>query len=382
MNEENGKRMARQIPLRALLPLAAVIPLFLAFAPFPATAQQKAIEVIAAPVKNQEFSDGVEALGTTKANESVVITAETAGKITAIHFQDGQEVKKGDLLLTLEQSEEQAELRSAEAALAEAKSSYDRANDLQTNSALSKGTLQERLMDLRQSEAAIEEIKARIEKRNIVAPFDGVLGLREVSVGSLIQPGDTITTIDDLSQVKIDFDVPSVFLGSLQPGMPITGKIEAFGDHVFTGEVRTVNTQVDPVTRTVRVRAVIPNTDGMLKPGLLMAITLMKNQRQALVVPEESLIKRGEDNFVYIIVQQGGQTSVHEQKVKIGGRQPGIIEILSGLRAGDMLVVHGTVKMRDGMAVSVRAVEQNDAPLEELLTQNPAAGQIPATKEE
>src|SRR5690606_8788421 len=126
-------------------------------------------------------------------------------------------------------------------------------------------------------------IKARLDKLIIAAPFDGILGLREVSIGALVQPGDQITTIDDLSQIKVDFEVPAVFLSALQPGLPIAGKVSAFQSREFTGEVRTVNTQVDPVTRTVRVRAVLPNPDLILKPGLLMTITLYKDQRQALL---------------------------------------------------------------------------------------------------
>ncbi len=330
--------------------------------------------VIAAPVKLQDFSDTVEALGTAKANETVVITADTAEKVTAIHFEDGQYVNKGDILITLDKSEEEAELRSAEASLAEAQSAYDRAKGLQDTSALSKGTLQERLAALQKSQAAIEEIKARIEKRDIAAPFDGALGLREVSVGALVQPGDQITTIDDISQIKVDFDVPSVYLSALRPGMKVIGHVEAFKDRAFEGEVTTINTQVDPVTRSVKVRAVIPNPDSLLKPGLLMSIDLSKDQRRALVIPEEALIKRGPNNFVYLIEENDGQTVARQQKVEIGGRRPGEVEVLSGLEEGDQIVAHGTVKIGDGAPVKVRALESEDTPLDELLKQKPASG--------
>ncbi|GJL84984.1 MAG: MexH family multidrug efflux RND transporter periplasmic adaptor subunit [Micavibrio sp.] len=359
------------------LPLYLFI-MALAF-PTAAFAQKKGPQgptpVIAAPVKMQSFTDLVEALGTTKANETVVITPDTAEKVTAIHFEDGQFVKQGDLLIALDKSEEEAALNAAQASLSEAQSSYNRAKGLQNNSALSKGTLQERLAALKQAQAAIEEIKARIDKRDITAPFDGVLGLREVSVGTLVQPGDMITTIDDLSQIKVDFDVPAVFLSTLKPGMDIVGQIEAFGERKFKGAVRTINTQVDPVTRTVKVRAVIPNEDGVLKPGLLMSVTLMKNQRQALLIPEEALIKRGAENFVYVLTDSEGKTIAKEQKIEIGTRQPGVIEVLSGLDKGDKIVAHGTVKVRDGAAVTIRAVETEDAPLGELLKQKPVSGQ-------
>lgn len=324
-------------------------------------------EVITAIVSVQDFADSVEALGTTKANETIVITADTAEKVTAIHFQDGQTVKQGDLLITLDKGEEEAALNAALASLAEAEAAYERARTLQDNNALSKGTLQERLATLKQNQASVEEIKSRIEKRDIKAPFDGMLGLREVSIGALVQPGAEITTLDDLSQIKVDFDVPAVYLSSLKPGMPVTGIVQAFPGRVFTGEVRTVNTQVDPVTRTVTVRAVMPNTDGVLRPGLLMSVTLLKDTRKALLMPEESLIKRGAGNFVYVVTEAEGKTLAKQTAIEIGARRPGVIEVLSGLNPGDQIVTDGVVKINDGAEITVRAVGDSQTPLSEML---------------
>lgn len=345
----------------------------LALAPVnPATAQrgpQGPVEVIVSPVWADRFADRIEALGTTKANETVVITADTSEKIVEIHFEDGQEVKKGDLLVTLDKSEEEAELRAAEAEMSETESAYKRAKNLQDSSALSKATLQERLALMKQNEAAIEAIKARIDKRTITAPFDGILGLREVSIGALVQPGDQITTIDDLEQIKVDFDVPAVFLSALTPGLEISGRVEAFGEEEFKGTIKTVNTQVDPVTRTVRVRAILPNPDRRLKPGLLMNILLFQNPRQALLIPEEALIKRSDKNFVFVVAEDDGKTIARETEIKIGTRQPGIIEVLSGLQKGMPVINHGSVKIRDGAEVVVRATEKDNETLDELLEQ-------------
>ncbi len=325
--------------------------------------------VIVSPVMKGTFTDQVEALGTTKANESVIITADRAEKITKIHFDDGQKVKQGDLLITLNKNQEEAELRASEALTAETQNTYNRAKGLKGNSALPKATLQERAAELKQAQAATEAIKARLESYEITAPFDGILGLREVSVGALVQPGDKITTIDDLSQIKVDFDVPSVFLATLKPGLPITGYIEAFGDKAFEGIVRTVNTQVDPITRTIRIRAVIPNEDGLLKPGLLMSINLFKNPRQALLIPEEALIKRGTKNFVYVATQDEEKMSAKQTEITLGGRKPGTIEVLSGLREGDQIVTHGIVKLRDGAEIKILAEETENETLDELLKQ-------------
>jgi membrane fusion protein (multidrug efflux system) len=329
--------------------------------------------VIISPVVKGDFSDQVEALGTTKANESVVITADRSEKIATIHFEDGQEVKQGDLLVTLDKTQEEAELRASQALTAQTQTSYNRARGLSGNSALPKATLQERLAELKQAQAATEAIKARLESYEITAPFDGVLGLREMSVGTLVQPGDMITTIHDLSQIKVDFDVPSVFLKTLKPGLPIRGTVEAFGAREFEGAVRTVNTQIDPVTRTVKVRATMPNVDGVLKPGLLMSINLFKNPRQALLIPEEALIKRSDKNFVYVVTQDGETLIAKQTEIKLGARKPGTIEVLSGLNKDDKIVVHGTVKLRDGAEVSIRAEENEDASLDELLKQKPSA---------
>lgn len=338
----------------------------------PALAQrgpQGPTAVIVAAVEKQKFADPIEALGTTKSNESVVITADTAEKIAEIHFTDGQAVKAGDILITLDKTEEEAELAAAEALLAERKSAYDRAKGLQESSALSKATLQERLAAMRQAESDLELIKARIAKLAVAAPFDGVLGLREVSIGTLVSPGDVITTIDDLSQIKVDFDVPSVFLNSLKPGLAVSGQVEAFGKRIFRGQVAGISTQIDPVTRTVRVRAVIPNKDLLLRPGLLMTITLLRDQREALVIPEEALIKRGDKNFVFVADQADGKLTAREQEITIGSRRPGDIEVLGGLEQGDKIVTHGTLKLINGAEITIKAEEQGDTPVGDLLKQ-------------
>ena len=323
--------------------------------------------VITSPVVSKAFGDTVEALGTTRANEMVVITADTAEKVTKIYFEEGQDVKKGDLLITLAKGEENAALKAAQATFSEARSSYNRAKNLQSTQAISKATMQERLSTLNQSRATIAGVSARLDKLAITAPFDGVLGLREVSVGALVQPSDIITTIDDISVIKVDFDVPSLFLPTLKKGLKVVGKTEAYGQREFVGEVQTVNTQVDPLTRTVKVRAVIPNEDRVLKPGLLMTINLVKNERQALVVPEESLVKRGQKNFVYIADEKEGKTIAVEKEIKIGARRSGEIEVIDGLQENDQVINHGTLKIKNGTKIKVQAVETEKQTVSDML---------------
>lgn len=323
--------------------------------------------VIVSPVLSKSFGDRVEALGTTRSNEMVIVTADTAEKITKIYFEEGQEVKKGDLLVTLAKGEENAALRAAQAALSEAQSSYNRAKDLQETKAISQAAMQERLSNLNQARAAIAGVTARLDDLAITAPFDGVVGLREVSVGALVRPSDMITTIDDLSVIKVDFDVPSLFLPTLKKGLQIIGRVEAFGDRDFIGEVQTINTQVDPLTRTVKVRGLIQNEDRVLKPGLLMTIDLIKNERQALVIPEEALIKRGNQNFVFIPKEIEGKLVASETEIEIGSRRRGDIEVLSGLSENDKVINHGALKIKDGAEISIKAIEQEQKTISDML---------------
>lgn len=330
------------------------------------------IQVMTAPVKQVDsFADVVEALGTTKSNESVAISANVTETVNQIFFDDGQLIKRGEVLLTLEKSEEEADLKAAKALLDERTASYKRALSLQKQQALSTATLEERLALLSQTEGAIEAIQSRINDRIIKAPFDGVLGFRNVSPGTLVRPGDLITTIDDLSRIKVDFDIPSVFLAAIRPGLKVEGRIEAFGKRKFEGEVSTVNTQVDPITRTMKVRAILPNPDLLIKPGLLMSITLMKSPRSALLIPEEAILQRQDRFYVYKVEQQDGKTLAREIQVLPGSRIPGQIEITEGLNADDQVIVHGLMQVRPDQEVSIRAVEKTDTPLKELLKQKP-----------
>lgn len=334
----------------------------------PIRAQQSAPpqKVIVAPVERVAFADQVEALGTTRANESVQITTNVTEKIAKIAFDDGQRVKAGDVLVVLERSEEQAAVRSAEAALAERRSAFQRTEQLAKQNFAAKAKLDETRAALQQAEAALDVARARLSDRQITAPFDGVTGLRNVSVGKLVEPGDLIATLDDISVMKLDFAVPSAYLATLKPGLRITAHTAAFPERDFAGEVRSVDNQVDPVTRSIVARAIVPNPDGLLRPGLLMTVTLYKNPRQALVVPEEALAPEGRNDFVYVVAP-GEPPRAVKRKVAVGARRLGEVEIVDGLKAGDLVVVHGTVSLRDGHPVEVVATETGDQPLSELI---------------
>ncbi len=322
------------------------------------------LPVIVAPaVVDADFGDTMEALGTTKANEAVAITANVTEFVREVRFNDGDRVRKGDVLVVLEKDEEEAALKAARASLDERAGSLGRARELVQQQAISTATVAEREALLRQLEGSIEGIDAQIRDRIIRAPFDGVLGLRQISVGALVRPGDVITTLDDLSVIKVDFDAPSVFLSALQPGLAIRGTVDAFKGEVFTGHVATITTRVDPVTRTVAVRALLPNDDGRMVPGLLMAIAVMKNPRPGLVVPESAILQRGNQHFVYVVSESEGGPIATEKLVRPGARRPGFIEIREGLHEGDLVVVHGLMQVRSGQSVEIRGVQTGDEPL-------------------
>jgi membrane fusion protein (multidrug efflux system) len=315
----------------------------------PALADELSQNVIVATATMDRFVDRIEALGTTHSNESVVIAANVTDKVTEILFEDGQRVKKGDLLVAMRRDEQKAALAAAEAVLAERRTAYERARALESRQYTTTAQLQERQAALFEAEALRDAAKARLEDREIRAPFDGVVGLRNISIGALVTPGERITTLDDLDTIKLDFTVPAVYLAAIQPGLEIIARTTALPGREFRGEMSSVSSRVDPVTRSVTARALIDNKDHALRPGLLMTVQLMTNTRMAIVIPEEALVPSGTDNFVFVIENERAE----RREVKIGARRPGEVEILAGLSEGERVVTHGTMRLRDGQKVKV-----------------------------
>ena len=301
-------------------------------------------------VQPKAVFDRIEALGTTLANESALITAAITEKVVAIHFEDGQQVREGELLVTLQQEEERAQRAAAVEQLAEHKRELKRMRTLLRENVIPQRTYDERLTLLNIARERIREIDARIGDRNIRAPFSGILGLRQVSVGALVEPGDLITTIDDLSRIKLDFNVAATYLGSLQPGSIIHAYSSGWGDERFEGSVATIGTRIDPETRSVLIRAVIPNREMRLRPGMLMTVELFNRQRQALMIPEEALVPVQRRNYVLTV---GEDLMVQRKQVVIGQRQPGMVEITEGLLPGENIITRGTTRVRPGQQVSL-----------------------------
>lgn len=347
--------------LKPITSIVAVALLFLINAVAPAasenTKKNKAKRVIIAPVVIREISDRVEALGTARATESVNITSNVTEKITRIDFEDGQQIKAGTILAVLEQAEEQAELKRAQAVRGERQLALQRLQQLGKRKLTSPEEIDRTRLELEQAEASISAIKTRINDRIIRAPFDGIVGLRNSSVGSLVETGDLIATLDDTHQIKLDFSVPSVFLSELKPGLKIKARAAALGNRQYIGEVKSIDSRVDPVTRAIQVRAQLPNPDGSLIPGILMQVDLLRNTRQALVIPEASLLPLADKQFVMLRVNKDGKDTVEKKQVKIGLRLPGYVEITSGLNKDDQVVTHGNSKIRPGDILDVMAID-------------------------
>jgi len=329
--------------------------------------QQAEVPVYVAPVVQSEFVDTVEALGTLKANENVSLAATVTELVTAVNFTDGQRVITGDVLIQMDDTEEIALLEEEQSRVDEAQRQVDRFKPLISRGSVSELTYDQSVGALSAAKARLRAVQSRIDQRKIVAPFDGVVGLRNTSVGALLQPGSVVTTIDDDSVMNLDFAVPEVFLQSLVPGLKISATTSAFPDRTYIGEVASVSTRVDPITRSIVVRARIDNADRSLKPGLLMRVTLKRSPRQANVLQEEGIIADGRRNFVLVAVEKDGHIIAERREVQIGARRKGEVEILEGLVSGDLVVTHGTLKARDGSALNVLAVEENDETLVELI---------------
>ena len=316
--------------------------------------------VIVAPVMLKQISDRVEALGTAHATESVNITSNVTEKVKRIDFEDGQQIKAGQILVVLDEAEEQAELKRAQAVRGERKLALERLQQLEDPQLTSPDEIDRTRLELEQAEASITVIKTRISDRVIRAPFDGIVGLRDISVGALVETGDLIATLDDTRQIKLDFSVPSVFLSELKPGLKIRARALALNNKEYLGQVKSINSRVDPVTRSIQVRALLPNPDGDILPGILMQVELLRNTRKALVIPEASLMPLADKQYVMMRVEKNGKDTVEKQEVKIGIRLPGYVEILDGLSDSQQVVTHGNNKIRPGDVLNVLAVDDGN----------------------
>jgi len=334
------------------------------------SAGSSAPAVVVSEVRKDRFVDRLEALGTLKANESVDLSASVTEIVVDIRFDDGDRVEKGQLLVEMNSGEERAELQELRVTVAEAKRQYNRVRALGATGTETESLIDERKREWEAAKARLAAVESRIADRRITAPFSGVIGLRDLSVGALVEPGDLITTLDDDSVMKLEFPVPSIYLQTLRPGQAIEATAQAYEGHRLEGTVSSIDSRVDPVTRSIRVRAILPNPHRNLKPGMLMRIELFRNPREALVVPEEALVPLGTNQFVLLVDESDGNR-VSRREVRTGARRPGEVEVLEGIEVGDKVITQGALKARPGQPVRIIAISDGSAPLGEFLKSLP-----------
>jgi len=250
----------------------------------------------------------------------------------------------------LTDAEEAAELQEARAGLRQAQQQFERVSDLVRRGSATRSRLDTAVATRDQAQARIAAIEARLSDRLIKAPFAGMLGLRTVSVGTLVTPGTQITTLDDIQPIKLDFEIPETFLPALAVGQEVEARASAYPDRDFNGKVTVIGTRIDPNTRSVTVRAEISNEEKLLRPGMLMTVEVINNRRTSLMVPEEAIVPLDTRVFVYRLKDAN---TVEQVQIRLGKRRPGEVEVLSGLNEGDLVVVRGTNLVRDGAQVKV-----------------------------
>ncbi len=319
-----------------------------------AKAPRPPVQVFAEPIKTESYTARIEALGTLKAREAVTLSALVTKTIQAIHFDDNQRVKQGDVLVEMASREEHAQLKEAEVTTQEAKRQYQRVKLLQKRNLAADSLLDEKRLAYDTARAKLEAVQARLADRTVIAPFDGVMGLRQVSLGTLVKPGDPIATLDDDRAMKLDMTIPAVYLSTVTVGMLVNAKSPDLAGEVFHGTIASIDSRIDPQTRSITIRALLKNPQRKLVPGMLMQVELEQPAIQYLMLPEEALIQEGTNSFAFVVNQTEKPATVEKRKLITGPRNNGHIAITEGLVAGEWIVTRGTMRLNSGAAVFIK----------------------------
>lgn len=302
------------------------------------------------PVSTMRFVETIEAVGTASANEQVTLAAPVTERLLRLGFDDGDFVRKGQMIAVLNQAQETAQLAEAQARARVAQQNLARVSILRQKGFATKSSYDEQIAASAAARAQAAEARASIGERVITAPFSGYASLRTISPGAVVTSGTEIATISDISMIKLDFPVPETLLSTLRRGLTIAATSAAYPEQPFRGQIATVDPVIDPNTRSVVVRARLPNPDGKLKPGMLLTVSIETTPRISLSVAEIAVVGEGDQRFVFVL---GAGGKVKRTAVRTGLRSGGRIEILEGLKAGDKIVTEGVVKLSDGMKVKV-----------------------------
>jgi membrane fusion protein (multidrug efflux system) len=331
-------------------------------------AKPMGLPVRAVPVEVGKVSDEVTAVGSLLAEESVIIRPEIDGRIVGLHFQEGQAVAAGTRLVSIENSEFDAQAAAVRADLRTEEQRLSRTRELHQQNFISKDALDVQLGAVDRLKAHLAEAESRVAKSVIRAPFSGTVGLRMVSPGAYVKAGADIVRLESIGTIKADFRIPELYMSKLGSNQEIVVRLDAYPGEEFRGRIYAVEPVVDEQTRTILMRARIPNKGNKLKPGMFVRVAVtLANRPNAIIVPEQAIWPQGQDNFVFRVVD--GKAAL--TKIQIGNRQPGRVEIVQGLNATDTVVTEGQIKLRDGAPVMVMSAP---APA-------PAQGGVPAQQQ-
>jgi membrane fusion protein (multidrug efflux system) len=305
-----------------------------------------------AKVELQPLSAGFEAVGSLRADESVVVRPEVAGRIVKIHFAEGSHVAAGQILFELDDSQARASVNEAAANLQNSQRVVDRARELVAQKLISQSDADKAVAQLGVDQARVASARAALAKMTLSAPFAGQIGLRSVSIGEFVNVGQDLVTLVQLDPIEADFSVPETLLSQLSKGQKFTLEVDAFPGKTFDGQVLAIDPVVDANSRSIRLRAQVPNPDSKLMPGQFARLQLAAagDSGEALLVPEQALMQEGETRFVYTVVAGKAKKTT----VKTGRRVPGQVEIVEGLKAGDVVITAGQAKpmMHEGADVA------------------------------
>ncbi len=308
--------------------------------------------VEAVPVRVETVVDELQAVGTLRPDEAVTVAPEIAGRIERIAFREGQKVAAGDVLVELDTAIMRAELAKSRSDLTLARANHQRSVTLAREGMAAQRTRDESLAALQTAEAAVALAEARLQKMTIRAPLSGVIGLRSVSIGAYVVPGQAIVELAAVDPLKLEFRVPELALLSLRQGQPLRVIVDALPGRSFEGTIYAIDPIVDPGGRAIRMRARIPNPAGELSPGLFARVSLIVDRREnAVLVPESAVFAQGGQHYVYRIVDRHARLT----GIELGTRRPGLVEVRSGLDRDQLVVSAGHQQLRDGERVEILA---------------------------
>lgn len=305
--------------------------------------------------QSKTFIDSIDVIGVAKGLQSVTLTAAATQLVERVRFTDGQVVPKGAVLVELKSTEQTAALAQAQARMVQAQRDFDRWKQLAAQGFAAKTALDQREATYLAAKADVDAARAREGDRTIRAPFAGVVGLSDIAPGALINPGAAIVTLDDVSSVRVDFNIPDRYLANIREGQQIFARVDAYPGETIEGRIQKLDTRIDERTRAITARAVFPNTSRRLKPGMMMRIAVSQGQRQVIAAPESAVAVAGDSAFVYVLAKQGENTMAERRPVVTGVRQNGLVEIKDGVQAGEQIIADGLNKIQPGQPVRTQA---------------------------